>query len=68
MPDSGSPSDEVQIGDRVAYKLTTVEPALGIWGKVLGLFNTRDGQTLADVEWDKLGPPKRLSVTNLTKV
>ncbi len=67
MPDSGRPSDEVQIGDRVAYRLTTGEPSPGLRGKVLGLFNTQDGQTLADVEWDKLGPPKRLSVTNLTR-
>ncbi len=67
MPNSGHPSDQVRIGDRVAYKLGTGEPAPGIRGKVLGMFNTRDGQTLADVEWEKLGPPKRLNVMNLTK-
>ena len=67
MPDSGRPSDEVRIGDRVAYRLTTGQSAPGIRGKVLGMFNTRDGRTLADVEWDKIGPPKRLNVRNLTK-
>ncbi len=36
-------------------------------GKVIGLFNTRDGQTMADVIWDKLGPPKRLNVNSLAK-
>jgi len=67
MPDSGRPSDEVQIGDRVAYRLSTGETMPGIRGKVLAMFNTQGGQTLADVEWDTLGPPKRLSVTNLIK-
>jgi hypothetical protein len=68
MPDSVRPSDQIQIGDNVAYRLTTGEPAPTGRGKVIGMFLTRDGQTLADVEWDKLGPPKRLSITNLTKV
>jgi hypothetical protein len=67
MPDSGRPSNEVQIGDRVAYTLSTGETAPGIRGKVIAMFNTRDGQTMADVEWERLGPPKRLSVMNLTK-
>jgi hypothetical protein len=67
MPHSGPPSDEIQVGDRVAYRLGKGEPRHGVRGKVLGLFNTRNGPTLADVEWDKLGPPKRLNVTNLTK-
>jgi hypothetical protein len=67
MPDFGSPVDEIQVGDRVAYRLGTGEPAAGIRGKVIAMFNTQDGQTLADVEWNRLGPPKRLSVMNLTK-
>jgi hypothetical protein len=67
MPDSGPQSDEIQVGDRVAYRLTTGEPMPDVRGKVIGLFNTRDGQTLADVEWDKLGSPRRLYITNLTK-
>ena len=68
MPNSHRQSDEVRIGDRVAYRLSTGETVPGVCGKVIGMFNTQDGQTLADVEWDKLGSPKRLSVTNLTKV
>jgi len=68
MPDSGRPVDEVQIGDCVIYKLSSGEPACGIRGKVLGLFNTHNGQSLADVEWEQLGPPRRLNIANLTKV
>ena len=67
MPESGSPSDEIQVGDCVAYRLGTGEMVHYARGKVIGLFNIRDGQTLADVEWDDLGPPKRLNVMNLTK-
>jgi hypothetical protein len=67
MPDSGSPFDEIQVGDHVVYKLSTADPMLKVRGKVLGLVNTQNGETLADVEWDTLGPPKRLNVTNLTK-
>ena len=37
-------------------------------GKVLGIFNTQDGHTLADVEWNTLGPPRRLNISNLTKI
>ena len=67
MPDSGRPPDEIQVGNRVANRLSTGETAPGIRGKVIAMFNTQDGQTLADVEWDTLGSPKRLSVANLTK-
>jgi hypothetical protein len=67
MPDSGRPSDEVRLGDRVAYRLSPNEPANEVQGKVIGLFLIQNGQILADVEWDRLGPPKRLAVTNLLK-
>ena len=67
MPSSDSAVDEVQIGDRVRYRLSTGGHAQGAGGKVMGIFNTQDGQTLADVEWDTLGPPRRLSITILTK-
>jgi len=68
MPDSGAPVDEVQIGDRVAYRLSTGSPANSIRGKVIAVFNTKDGKTMADVEWDKLGSPRRLNITHLAKV
>jgi len=68
MPNLGSQFDEIQIGDRVAYRFSTGDPLDAVQGKVLGIFNTNDGQTLVDVEWDTLGPPRRLSITNLTKV
>ncbi len=67
MPIFDSAVDEVQVGDRVAYRLSTGEPLEGACGKVIGIFHTHDGQSLADVEWDTLGPPRRLSITNLTK-
>jgi hypothetical protein len=68
MPDSGSPDDVVQVGDRVTYRLSSGEHVRGIEGKVLGRFNIQNGQTLADVEWDKLGPPRRLNIEHLAKV
>jgi len=67
MLDSRTLSEEVEVGDRVGYRLSTGEPAPGVQGKVIGIIKTQDGQTLADVEWDNLGSPKRLNITNLTK-
>jgi hypothetical protein len=57
----------IQIGDTVLYRLSGGEPVTGTKGKVIGLFKTRDGQIMADVEWEKLGPPKRLNVEKLAK-
>ena len=67
MPASGHPEDEIHIGDRVTYRLAAGDPVQEVVGKVIGLFIIQNGNILADVEWDRLGPPKRLSVTNLTK-
>ena len=68
MLDSGAQVNEVQVGDRVAYLLSMGDPVYGILGKVIAVFHTQDGKTMADVEWDKLGLPKRLSITHLIKV
>ena len=68
MPDSGTTVDEVQVGDHVAYRLSTGYIASDNRGKVLAVFKTQDGKTMADVEWDSLGSPKRLNITYLTKV
>jgi hypothetical protein len=68
MPNSGSPIDEIQVGDRVAFMLSNSNPVDGTSEKVLALFDTHDGHTMADVEWDTLGPPRRLSVENLIKI
>ena len=68
MPDSGTQVDEVQVGDRVAYTLSMGDPVYGIPGKVIAVFHTQDGKTMADVEWEKLGLPKRLNITHLIKV
>ena len=68
MPDPRNQDQTIHVGDTVTYRLSGGGSVLDVRGKVLGLFNTRDGQTLADVEWDRLGPPKRLNINNLTKV
>jgi hypothetical protein len=67
MPDTLESVQIIQVGDIVAYRLTGA-PSPDARGKVIGLFKTQDGQTLADVQWDKLGPPKRLSVQSLTRI
>ncbi|HVX13329.1 MAG TPA: hypothetical protein VHC22_19245 [Pirellulales bacterium] len=57
----------IQIGDNVFYRLSDEEPMSRTKGKVIGLFKTRDGQIMADVEWEKLGPPKRVNTEKLSK-
>jgi hypothetical protein len=68
MPDSGNPVDHIQVGDLVEYRQNTGGPLGRVPGKVLGIFDTNDGQTLADVEWSTLGPPRRLNISYLTKI
>jgi hypothetical protein len=68
MPETANPAQTIQVGDTVNYRFTVGEPVSEAQGKVIGLFNTRDGHTMADVIWDKLGPPKRLNVKSLAKV
>lgn len=57
----------IQIGDTVSYRLSDGEPVTRTKGKVIGLFKTRDGHMMADVEWENLGPPKRLNVDKLAR-
>ena len=69
MSQTPNPAQTIQIGDTVSLQVQRrgtrcLRPS----GKVIGLFKTRDGQTMADVIWDKLGPPKRLNVKSLAKV
>ncbi len=68
MPVSGVQVDDVKVGDRVAYRLSIGDPAHGILGKVIAVFHTQDGKSMADVEWEKLGLPRRLNITHLIKV
>jgi hypothetical protein len=68
MPQTPIPAQTIQVGDTIAYRLNSGEILSDARGKVVALFNTRDGQTIADVEWDRLGPPKRLNVKSLAKV
>jgi len=68
MSETPNPAQTIQVGDTVSSRLSVGKLASEACGKVIGLFNTRDGHTMADVEWDKLGPPKRLNVKSLAKV
>jgi hypothetical protein len=68
MPETPNPAQQIRIGDTVTYRFSVGELASEAQGKVIGLFNTKDGHTMADVIWDKLGPPKRLNVKSLAKV
>jgi hypothetical protein len=55
-------------GDRVRY-LTTDGVILGnATGRVLGLMRTREKNILADVEWDRLGMPQRVTLDRLIKI
>jgi hypothetical protein len=67
MPETPNQAQTIQVGDTVNYRFSVGELVSEAHGKVLGLFNTRDGHTMADVEWDKLGPPKRLNINSLAK-
>jgi hypothetical protein len=61
-------NDPIKVGDQVAYR-TAEGASLGVAsGKVLGIFRTMDGKTLADIEWNRLGMSKRVSIERLTKI
>ena len=64
MTDTGT----INVGDQVGYRATDGEILGSDRGKVLGIFRTRDGKTLADVEWDGLGMPKRVGIERLTRI
>ena len=61
-------TNTINVGDQVGYAATHGEIMGRARGKVLGIFRTRDGKTLADVEWDLLGMPKRVGIERLTKI
>jgi hypothetical protein len=58
----------INVGDQVGHRATDGEILGSDRGKVLGIFRTRDGKTLADIEWDGLGMPKRVDIKRLTKI
>jgi hypothetical protein len=58
-------TDPIKAGDQVGYLTMDGEILGDARGKVLSVFRTRDGNTLADVEWDRLGMPKRVSLDRL---
>ena len=61
-------AETINVGDPVGYRSTHGEILGNARGKVLGIFRTRDGKTLADVEWEGLGMPKRVSIDRLTRI
>lgn len=66
MSDQPTIPHRIQVGDLVVYRAENGEILGTARGKVLGVFRTRDGKTFADVEWDQLMMPKRVSVERLT--
>ena len=66
MSDQSTIPHRIQVGDLVTYRAENGEILGTAQGKVLGVFRTRDGKTFADVEWDQLMMPKRVSVERLT--
>jgi hypothetical protein len=68
VSDQSKMAPRIQVGNLVAYRAENDEILGTARGKVLGVFRTRDGKTLADVEWDQLMMPKRVSVERLTAI
>jgi hypothetical protein len=61
-------TDAISVGDHVGYRAKDGDILRNDRGKVLGIFRTRDGKTLADVEWNGLGIPKRVGIERLSKL
>ena len=61
-------ANTINVGDQVGYRATDGEILGSDRGRVLGIFRTRDGRTLADVEWDQWRMPKRVDVERLTRI
>jgi hypothetical protein len=61
-------TDTICVGDQVGYRATDGDILRNDRGKVLGIFRTQDGKTLADVEWNRLGMPKRVDIERLSKL
>lgn len=65
---TSSDTDTISIGDQVGFRATEGDILGNDQGKVLGIFRTWEGKTLADVEWNGLGMPKRVGVERLSKL
>ena len=61
-------TDTISVGDQVGYRARDGDILRNDRGKVLGIFRTQDGKTLADVEWKGLGMPKRVGIERLTRI
>jgi hypothetical protein len=68
MTDTPKPVQTIQVGDTVAYRMSGESLVLVNRGRVIALFNTVDGKSMAGVEWERLGHPKRVTVRSLRKV
>ncbi len=60
-------TDAIKVGDLVVYLSVDGQILGDDRGKVLSVFRTRDSKTLVDVQWERLGMPKRLSIERLAK-
>jgi hypothetical protein len=67
-------SPVIQVGDTVAYTETFIErhgphlkDAQSAQGQVTALHDLESGATLADIDWNKPGLPKRVNVKKLIK-
>ena len=60
-------TDTIKVGDLVVYLSVDGQILGDDRGKVLSVFRTRDSKTLVDVQWDRLGMPKRLNIERLAK-
>ena len=61
-------TDTISVGDQVGYRARDGDILGNDRGKVLGIFRTQDGKTLADVEWNGLGMPKRVGISHFSKL
>ena len=61
-------TNTISVGDQVGYRERDGDILGNDRGKVLGIFRTQDGKTLADVEWNGLGMPKRVGIERLSKL
>ena len=64
---TGTDTDPIKVVDQVTYPAVNGDADGNNLGKVLGIFRTRDGKTLADVEWNRVGIPKRVTIERLTR-
>jgi hypothetical protein len=61
VSDQAVKSQQIQVGDIVAYRLSIGERAYDTRGTVIGLVTPRFGRMYADVKWDRIGLTTRVA-------